>query len=291
MADNHPAHIAKYLLKGWCLLNEYCPEGSNIPLVRSREGQLLCVACNPSCPHFATYGEQSQSQSAAPAQPKAAPETVIAEPAQEAKVIRPVQIQLEEEAKPMEEERFAPPARSMQAAGLETPEPLQPCSEVAVQGADLGFGSVRLVLSSCDSGPRLAGDYFRVRARLGLLGQGTGLEAEELREALQVECNHLAQRVLVPESQVDRGGGLVSCACKDGKQITLPESDCVILRAQRVTPEVVASMFWDRLVATPVVEGFRTAGAQWLEVGIAGSTAEAAIRRPLERRSASAMPP
>lgn len=43
---DHPAKIAQYLLKGWCLLNEYCPNGQNIPLVRSRKGELLCCGCD-----------------------------------------------------------------------------------------------------------------------------------------------------------------------------------------------------------------------------------------------------
>lgn len=60
MSDNHPAKIAKFLLKGWCLLNEYCPNGQNIPLVRSRDGALVCAGCSSSCPHYATHGESPQ---------------------------------------------------------------------------------------------------------------------------------------------------------------------------------------------------------------------------------------
>merc|ERR1740121_2217260 len=53
---NHPALIAKYLLKGYCLLNEYCPLGKNVPLVKSRDGTRICCCGDISC----QYNEQAQ---------------------------------------------------------------------------------------------------------------------------------------------------------------------------------------------------------------------------------------
>ncbi|CAD7922520.1 unnamed protein product [Amoebophrya sp. A25] len=41
--------IASYLLRGWCMLNETCPESPSCPLVRSRDGQTVCVSCRPVC--------------------------------------------------------------------------------------------------------------------------------------------------------------------------------------------------------------------------------------------------
>jgi hypothetical protein len=40
-----PQKIAQKLLQGWAMLNEYCPKGCNVPLVRSRHGERCCVVC------------------------------------------------------------------------------------------------------------------------------------------------------------------------------------------------------------------------------------------------------
>eukprot|EP00928_Gymnodinium_smaydae_P073052 TRINITY_DN56315_c0_g1_i1.p1 TRINITY_DN56315_c0_g1~~TRINITY_DN56315_c0_g1_i1.p1 ORF type:complete len:438 (-),score=105.61 TRINITY_DN56315_c0_g1_i1:44-1357(-) len=73
MSDKHPAKIAKYLLQGWCLLNEYCPNGQNIPLVKSKEGKLVCAGCTSSCPYYATHSEAGAAAPAPPAVPPLSP--------------------------------------------------------------------------------------------------------------------------------------------------------------------------------------------------------------------------
>ncbi|CAD7951543.1 unnamed protein product [Amoebophrya sp. A120] len=41
--------LGEYMLKGWCLLQDTCPVSNTVPLVKSREGHLVCVGCLPVC--------------------------------------------------------------------------------------------------------------------------------------------------------------------------------------------------------------------------------------------------
>jgi uncharacterized Zn finger protein (UPF0148 family) len=39
--------IGEYLLKGWTMLGDNCPNGCNVPLMRSRDNKsLLCLGCD-----------------------------------------------------------------------------------------------------------------------------------------------------------------------------------------------------------------------------------------------------
>mmetsp|Transcript_116469 Transcript_116469/g.340744 ORF Transcript_116469/g.340744 Transcript_116469/m.340744 type:complete len:321 (-) Transcript_116469:75-1037(-) len=309
--DNHPAKIAKYLLKGWCLLNDYCPNGQNIPLVRSREGALVCAGCNPSCQYFATHGDQTQ-QSGAPGQPQTettvgaamaqpAPKKPTADmppPAPTSAVNKP-RVEFEAQQLQTPAQQVAPNLSG--GAGPASDAPTAPVQgvvavadggsacEVAIQGQGLGFGCVRLSLSP-GLRPRLLGDYFTVKARLALPGHGQVVDTDELRQALQAQCRRLAERTLLPQVQVERGANVVTISCEDGTLLSLPEHDCLLVQVPRVTPDVVAALLWDRLVAAPVMEQLCSSGAHWLEVSVtSGSGAEAAFRKPLgsNRRSSA----
>lgn len=47
MSDSASKRIGENLLKGWTLLGENCPDGCNIPLMRSRDqSKLVCCECS-----------------------------------------------------------------------------------------------------------------------------------------------------------------------------------------------------------------------------------------------------
>jgi len=76
--NRNPSKIAKYLLKGYCLKNEYCPNGQNIPIVQGKDGRQICVGCDRSCPHFAKLGDSEDGAATfahAAVTPAAAPVT------------------------------------------------------------------------------------------------------------------------------------------------------------------------------------------------------------------------
>eukprot|EP00971_Amphidinium_carterae_P247622 4917333-Amphidinium_carterae.1 len=58
-----PAQIAQYLLKGYCLLNEYCPNGASIPLLRHPNGSYLCVCGNAACKYASSAAPAGQKPS------------------------------------------------------------------------------------------------------------------------------------------------------------------------------------------------------------------------------------
>ena len=44
--DSSTKQIGEYLLKGWTLLGDNCPNGCNVPLMRSRDKKhLVCCGC------------------------------------------------------------------------------------------------------------------------------------------------------------------------------------------------------------------------------------------------------
>eukprot|EP00928_Gymnodinium_smaydae_P017269 TRINITY_DN16602_c0_g2_i2.p1 TRINITY_DN16602_c0_g2~~TRINITY_DN16602_c0_g2_i2.p1 ORF type:complete len:532 (-),score=69.01 TRINITY_DN16602_c0_g2_i2:23-1519(-) len=43
--------MASYLLKGYCMLSETCPQGHSVPLFRTKAGTLLCCCADPACEH------------------------------------------------------------------------------------------------------------------------------------------------------------------------------------------------------------------------------------------------
>lgn len=210
MADNHPAKIAKYLLKGWCLLNEYCPNGHNIPLVRSRSGQLVCVCGDASCAHHLPEEGVAGYPATAPAtQPAASPPRVVA----------PAQLMPAYVAAPAQLTSSAPVADSSTrdiSIGKALPrDPLFVGSasdasslvELALAGPEFGFGCVRVdTVSDQRLGPqpaRLIGDRYAARVRVAAVAGSRGLDASGLRDALRAECNRLERTVLVPEESAD----------------------------------------------------------------------------------------
>lgn len=51
-SDRDAGEIAKYLLAGWTLLNDHCPNPAcSVPLVGNKEKQMLCVSCGARVMH------------------------------------------------------------------------------------------------------------------------------------------------------------------------------------------------------------------------------------------------
>lgn len=130
---DHPAKIAQYLLKGWCLLNEYCPNGQNIPLVRSREGALLCCGCDYYVPPPGQAGKAETCTPCAPSPVPAPPLSASALPGS--------------------------PSTSTGTIGVSTTPTLPPAGEAGGQNVSAGFvpptRGVGLPATREASGPQL----------------------------------------------------------------------------------------------------------------------------------------
>lgn len=304
MNDNYPAKIAKYLLKGWCLLNEYCPNGTNIPLVKSREGALVCAGCDPSCPHFGTHGDHllgaAATTSSSTAVPPPLPVSDVKDSSQDAKLgtfeprvmawqPEPVPASLSSTTQVVTERSARPPLGSV-AKATPTPSGGTAVAEVGLEGTDLRFNCVK-VATERGVPSRLAGDSYEVKLRMavpttaGIVFPG----ADGLREAVRGECEFLNQQVLVPKQCLARGPGegQYKVVTEDGSSILLPQSHCQILPTG-VSVSELAAWLWSRITSTRAAEHLRAAGASWLEVSLRESSGmEASFRGSL---TAAAIP-
>lgn len=66
--SDHSQVLGQYLLKGWCMLQETCPDNPSVPLMRSRAGVTICVACQ-NCAHYPRDEAQPQPAAAGRAAP------------------------------------------------------------------------------------------------------------------------------------------------------------------------------------------------------------------------------
>lgn len=253
MTDNHPAKIAKYLLKGWCLLNEYCPHGHNIPLVRSKEGETLCVGCVENLP---VEGAAPSSAGTAPAP---AAETVVSAASEPMKVTA----SHSSVVTPSLSSLSTTPLRmggTAASAGL---------AEVTVQGPEHRFSCVRLDYRS-KGVPRLLGESYVARVRASLAAPGSSPDvAAQLQEGVSTALEQLSDRILVPPScagaVINKEGGQVKISrTGDGHEFVLPQCDCVFVQGG---PEFIAKWLLDALVArADIATMLQSASVQWLEV-------------------------
>eukprot|EP00927_Polykrikos_kofoidii_P053277 TRINITY_DN4761_c0_g1_i2.p1 TRINITY_DN4761_c0_g1~~TRINITY_DN4761_c0_g1_i2.p1 ORF type:complete len:313 (-),score=69.20 TRINITY_DN4761_c0_g1_i2:294-1232(-) len=288
MTENHPAKIAKYLLKGWCLLNENCPAGTNIPLVRSREGVLVCCGCTPACPHYKTHGHPpppSQAQVlplASVEQPSDKTAASLAAPAATAAAAQ---------------DRTLPaigsnPIAAWQDTRQSHHDDASPF--VLLQTPPMRFSCVRLSRVTVGKGGgrrfRLVGDSLMLKVRFALPAAAlSGFpDEEELRVAIQFHRDLLHEKVIVPSSSAvsQPGREQVSVNCEDGSRFSFPERDCLLIPAPQATLDAIAAVLWEGIVAG---EGARFAATTWMEVClIDGSGAETTFRRALPQRKPSA---
>ena len=252
--EAYPNLIAKYLLDGWCMLNESCTKHLT-PLLRSRDGRELCVACE------ATSRRQLES-----AGPPPAPKPFLAEPSS-ARV----------NAQEIDTGRARPSAlRATPADGL---------WEVLVQGPDLKFCCTRLA-SRDKRRLRLLAESIAVKVRLAA---AVGVDASLLREAAAEICGKLADKVILPKfasgnTQISEPVKGQICVTSEGASFSLPEArafvsrprfvvrlfsgihkltlaravraveeeDCLQVPSARVTPESIAAIIWEHLEACAV---------------------------------------
>jgi len=281
--DSQPAKIAKYLLKGYCLLNEYCPNGQNVPLVRSREGVLLCCCDDPTCPYKEKVA--ASPRPAAPAPSPSPPAALESSPPPSSASPRGGGGGAAAEKAPAAS--FQPlartSARSTSAAGG-----AEPCAaaaaELTLRDPGFQFSCTRLAAPSRGSRrARLLGGSFSVKVRVGTDGQG--LDTSGLREVVGEACQRLHERVLVPEQsrgvQVSRAAGQVMFACEDGARFEFPEMDCLALPTAGASLEELAAVLLESAMSSEVAAEWRGAGrVHWMEISVAeGSSLEATVRR------------
>jgi len=313
MGDNHPAKIAKYLLKGWCLLNEYCPNGQNIPLVRSKDGALICAGCTPSCPYYATHGDQPEAspvRSPAPARPG------------------PPAVERSDRAMPLQ-----PPEPAIQvpsggdgslaggccggptaggghhpvASGAHGSAPLSAWSSAGTapassEAAVVTFKtpamrcSIVRLFSGRGQRSRLVGNSLELKVRMAVTARGVEAERHldvDLREVARSQCDKLDEKVVLPAALCTGVGehSQTTVACEDGARFVLPGRDCIILDTAQVSLDAIAATVWGWISTAPVAERFHGCGALWLEVSVSETSgAEASFRRAL-RPGSVAEPP
>lgn len=280
---NHPALIAKYLLKGYCLLNEYCPNGKNVPLVKSRDGMRICCCGDPTC----QYNEQAQLGGAA--QPSAASAATARTPV-------PVAA-----AAPAPEAWNSPSPVAMNsavpvAADLSAERMLQDSGasmvEVGVQGPELHFGCTRLVVAE-DYRPKLLGRSFSAKVKVSLpfsdqTNAFKGAALNDLKAAVALECGKLEELVFVPQQNTKlafrAAEGQVIVTASDGMscRFEFPQHQCLQLPCVNVEPFDIAAALWQRVNASAAAAALKSSGAQWMEVCVIESSVdESSFRRKL----------
>jgi len=282
MVENHPAKIAKYLLKGWCLLNEYCPNGQNIPLVRSKEGTLVCAGCESSCPHFSTHGDQASLGGTAGAS-LAPVQTAVAAPAATmtgaAPVASPASAMTSMATSPgLVPSLPASPLRSGGAAALVSP------ADFTLQGPEHKFSCIRLG-NRTRGAPKLLGEAYVAKIRAGVASLGSSPDVSAvLQEAFGNACGQLSDRILMPATcpgaEISRSYGQVTIALTQSEgSFVVPECECIFFPA--VAPELVAKWLLEALQREELTSGLKNRGVRWLEVFLSTSTGDVTYRQTL----------
>ena len=262
-----PKLIASKLLQGWCMLNKSCDKDL-APLLRSRDGKELCVAC-----------EIREAQQVPPFPVR----SFLPEPTEPGitSVTRPeADIGLATAAASLKEDRI--PASSLW--------------EVTAQGPSMKFSCTRLVTENYQR-PRLFADSFVVKVRLSA---ALGVDTFALQEATANACRMLMHKIILPKlaggsAEIRAANGQMSVIYNDKICFSFPEEDCQEVPHTRVTPESLAAIIWEELDQTTLKSLKRAAdlasdlsdtlrhSAWWLEVSLMdGNGQETAMRRQLQ---------
>ena len=265
MADI-PKLIAGRLLEGWCMLNKSC-EKDLTPLLRSRDGREVCVACERD-------SERSTGSTASKGASEGTGGTMGG----------PIRTEGVESV-----ESMPPPKYFLPEASHSKPTPGR-LWEVLVQGPDLKFCCTRLATSQNER-PRLLADSFAVKVRLAA---AVGVDTCALQEAAASACNMLKHKIMLPKlsggnTEMSSAKGQM-CIMYNGKLVfSLPEEDCQQVPHMRVTPESLAGLIWEELGHTAlkslkqVADHVQEASPWWLEVSLKDGTGkETAMKRHLE---------
>eukprot|EP00438_Fugacium_kawagutii_P027483 Skav205592 [mRNA] locus=scaffold460:119274:120029:+ [translate_table: standard] len=251
------------------MLNKSC-EKDLTPLLRSRDGREVCVACDSKASQIGSE----------------APRNVAA---QDGDAVPPPRC-------------FLPEVTQSQASRkeekMEKPSKQNRLWEVLVQGPDLRFCCTRLEVGN--QRPRLLADSFAVKVRLAA---AVGVDTCSLQEAAAASCKMLMHKIMLPKlargkTEMQSAKGQMSVLF-DGKLIfSLPEEDCQEVPHIRVTPESLAGIIWEELGHTALkslkqvpdrsdvsasVAAEVDSQPWWLEVSVMdGSGKETAMRRQLD---------
>ncbi|CAJ1337364.1 unnamed protein product, partial [Effrenium voratum] len=92
---------------------------------------------------------------------------------------------------------------------------------------------------------RLLPEHFAAKVRLGA---AVGVDCATLRGAAAGACERLADKVLLPKlgSAVVRSETQLSITC-EGRSFSLPEEDCWLLPAAKVSCECLCNVIWEQL--------------------------------------------
>eukprot|EP00741_Cyanophora_paradoxa_P020099 tig00021234_g19400.t1 len=186
-SDMCSARIAEKMLQRWALLNEQCPAGCPVPLVRNKQGERFCVSCN------AFVREDGGASPSAPA-PAPAPAPSAPQPAMDFKDEKRRRVLTDEfEAAPPVAARPSPvaePSRAVSSLLSDTRTPIAPSR--ATQGPAQAVGSGTPVRSAAAM-ERSRG----LEAALDALVQKLDLYTRALKTAtdpseLQIVCSAMA---------------------------------------------------------------------------------------------------
>lgn len=235
------AEIAHYLLKGWCLLNDYCDKGHNTPLVRSRDGKTLCVSCEAEA-HKVSQAIQLEQQTA----PKSDDTQKV-----------PSETAIRSDADPTEGDEMI-----LRAQGLR----LNCIVLEAIPGQRAQLQGRSYELSVRVAGPLLPGFVLEHVKKIALE------ECNKLSGRVL-----LPDRSGTVKISPLKGGH--SVLCDHGLRMELPEGDSVSLSMRFGSHEELAGVICSRLSATSA-ETLRGANARWMELCLSENLGnETTIRR------------
>jgi len=249
MSGNHPAEIAKYLLKGWCLLNDYCPNGHNIPLVRSRDMRYVCCCGDRTCKYYP--GDELASP-----QPQAS---------------------LSDTIKSSAPELSASPIATMLSAGMvQVAKSASPC--FASGGCEFTFASPSVQINCVRLDKRsdhfkLLGDCYLAKVRIGF--RSACPDVIPFQDVFKSVCGQLIDRVLIPDPRVCPEVNIVGSKVvinRSGAEYVFPESECILLSG--LSPDAVPQ--W---ILQQYSQQYPKGGdVAWLEVSLSSSLGEVTCR-------------
>lgn len=308
MSDNHPAKIAKYLLKGWCLLNEYCPIGNNTPLVKSREGILVCVCGDSACPYFPPEGEQTSKVAARPPPQAQGVQAALPVPTSPGIPDSPYQGTPVQTAAPVAPSSALPAVPVAPSSALPGTSPTSsslgissavsavPTSaelEVVLTGPDCRFSCVRLetqLTAASLQRAKLIGDTFIVAVRFALIqkaGEGAAISLFKttLQDAIKTECDRLLDKILLPENSKfleisPVAGQMMVTGYQEGEKFLFPQCDTVLVPVSATTMQELAGWLCQRILGGNEGKFSQSEGARWLQVSMTdGSGMTVAVRK------------
>jgi len=238
--------MGPYLLKGYSMLNELCPNGHGVPLLKSQDGVSVCCCGDQTC----EFAEEGGSKAVLSGVQHAAPDSQQQATLQDTRVTHE-----------------------------------RPCIEITLHNDDFKFRSVSLV-QRCSDRMILRGGSNVVRVRLTLQTDegGRSHDMSSLRASIASECKRMTDMALLPE-QSDRlkivaQNGNIVVATSTGQRFDFLDSgrECILLPCKNVDIAAIAEYLWERLASLEENRLLRNV-LKWMEVTVNDSFAESAFRK------------